>query len=776
MFTYPRKNRIQPPSFNRDIGKQEEILMKKNSETWLFLFTLVLMVLFFTAPVHGLKVITGPGPGTPHRVPTVTSKVKVDGILDEAAWQKALVLELKYEVEPGENIKAPVKTEVLLISGSNQLFAAFRAYDPNPSQIRARLTDRDNIFNDDHVGIFLDTFNDSRKAFGFLVNPHGIQADQYAISENLQNYEWDAIWGSAGKITKEGYIVEMAIPFNSMRFQRKKEDQVWGIDAVRIYPRNLDHVIGLFPRDRSNNCYMCQAKKVIGFSGAKPGKNIEFDPTLSGHLTQERDPFPEGKIKKKDSKVNPGITARWNFTTNLTLSATANPDFSHVEADAAQLDINTPVALFYPEKRPFFLEDSNLFLGNFYVVHTRTIKDPDWGIKLSGKEGKNAIGFFTVQDSVTQLIFPSKYNTIPYTLDQSNLSAVLRYRRDIGPSSTVGIFVTDREGEDYFNRVFSIDGDLKLTKKDRVQFQFLTSQTKYPDRIVQEFNQPEGKSWGNGGFAAYVHKTRNFKFHGQYGFVSANFRTDVGFNELSNVKSAGGGASYTWWRNPGHWFTRLAVNSSFTYTTDYQGNLLEKTASGGISYNGPLQSYIDVTAMMGTRTYLDEEFDVNNMRFTAQFRPGSDLFVALTAGFGDRIDYANVQQGNRVFLNPAIQYNIGRHLYVELDHVFERLNVDAGRLYTANLSNLRVVYQFNSRTFLRTILQYADFDYKAENYTFPIDPRFKHLFSQILFSYKINPQTVLFLGYSDDYYGYRLIPIKQNNRTFFLKIGYALVL
>jgi hypothetical protein len=758
------------------MDKQEKMMMKESTGIRLLLLAFILMVLFLTTPANALQVTPGPGSGEPHRVPTVSTRIKLDGILDEAAWQKALVLELKYEVEPGENIEAPVKTQLLLVSGGSQLYAAFRAYDPDPSQIRARLTDRDNIFNDDYVGIFLDTYNDSRKAFGFLVNPYGIQADQYALSTKHHYYEWDAIWGSAGKITKEGYMVEMAIPFNSMRFQGKKEDQVWGIDAVRIYPRNLDHVIGLFPRDRSDNCYMCQAEKVIGFGGARPGKNIELDPTLSGHLTQERDPFPEGKMEKKNSQVAPGITARWNFTTNLTLSATANPDFSQVEADAAQLDINTPVALFYPEKRPFFLEDSNLFLTNFYMVHTRTIKDPDWGIKLSGKEGKNAIGFFTVQDSVTQLIFPSKYNTIPYTLDQSNISTVLRCRRDVGSASTVGILITDREGEDYFNRAVGLDGDLRLTKKDRLQFQFLGSQSKYPDRIVQDFNQPQGEFRGNGGFIYYQHKTRNFKIYGQYGFASDNLRTDVGFNELSNVKTGVGGASYTWWRNPGYWFTNLTVDGSFTYIKDYQGNFLEKTARGDISYSGPLQSYIDIIVTMGKRTYLDEEFDVNNLEITAQFRPGSDLFMALTGGFGDCIDYANLQQGNRVFLDPAIQYNIGRHLYVELDHVFERLNVDAGRLYTANLSNFRVVYQFNNRTFLRTILQYADFNYNAETYTFPIDPRFKHLFSQILFSYKINPQTVLFLGYSDDYYGYRLIPIKQNNRTFFLKIGYALVL
>jgi hypothetical protein len=146
--------------------------------------------------------------------------------------------------------------------------------------------------------------------------------------------------------------------------------------------------------------------------------------------------------------------------------------------------------------------------------------------------------------------------------------------------------------------------------------------------------------------------------------------------------------------------------------------------------------------------------------------------------FGHQIDYSNIQKARQFFLQPGIKYNLGKHLRLEFDHIYERLTSDAdgAQIYTANLSNARVVYQFSSRAFLRTLLQYADYKYNPDAYSFPIDPRFKHLFSQVLFSYKVNPRTVLFLGYSDDYFGFRNIPLKQNNRTFFLKIGYALVL
>ncbi len=742
----------------------------------LVLGAVVLLTFFLSGPLFALQVINEAEGKTPFQVPTVTSKIKLNGVLDEDAWQQALVLELKFEVDPGENIEPPVKTELLLASTTNHLYVAFRAYDPDPAKIRARFTDRDNIANDDHVGIFLDTFNDTRMAFGFLSNPNGIQADRYNLRWDIDFYEWDAIWGSAGKITKDGYIVEMEIPFSSLPFQRSKEEQVWGIDAIRYYPRTNNTLIGLFPRDRSVHCYLCQAYKVKGFKGAKPGKNIELDPTLTGHLTQERDPFPEGSMEEKDSKVDPGITARWKITPNMTLTTAVNPDFSHVEADAAQLDINTPTALFYPEKRPFFLEGASLYLGSFYVVHTRMIKDPDWGINFNTKEGKHAIGFFTAHDKTTQLIFPTKYYSSLYTLDQSNFSTAFRYRRDIG-TSFVGIFVTDREGEDYFNRVAGIDGVLRFSPKDLFIFQFLGTQTEYPDQIVQDFGQPDGKMWGNAGVVFYRHRTHTFTFYGQYSFVSDNYRTDIGFHNLTGMKWAQAGCAYTWRRKPGHWFRTLNFNTDLLYSVDYQGNLLQKIVQSGLTYNGPLQSLVNVSFAMGKQTFLDVEFDITSMEFTTQFRPSGSLYLGLSGGFGNSIDYENIQQGRRVFLGPVMNSNIGRHLYLELDHVFERFEVDAGHLYTANLTNLKMVYQFNRRAFLRTILQYADYKYSLDNYIFPpIYPRFKHFFSQVLFSYKINPQTVLFLGYSDDHFGFSTVPLTQNNRTFFLKIGYALVL
>lgn len=739
------------------------------------IYFLLLLLIFAGTAARFETVLSAQAVQEPHAVPQVSGNVKVDGVLDEQVWQEALVLELKFEVEPGENIAPPVKTEVLLAYGAKYIYAAFRAYDPKSNEIRAHITDRDNIANDDYVGLVLDTFNDSRRAYVFQCNPLGIQADYITTMMAAQD-EWDGIWNSAGKITDWGYCVEMEIPFTSLRFQKSADNQVWSIDAIRSYPRNLSHLVGLFPRDRSNNCYLCQADKIIGFQGARPGINLEIAPTLSGVLSQERESFPDGDFKETTNKVDPGMTARWSFTPNLTLNATVNPDFSQVEADAAQLDINTQFALFYPEKRPFFLEGRSFFTTRFYAVYTRSIADPNWGVKITGKEGRHTIGFYSVQDNITNLWFPGSESYQATSLDMNSFGTVLRYRYDMGRASNIGVLFTNREGENYFNRVVGIDGDIRFRKKNRILFQYLGSQTRYPDDIILDFNQSSGKFNASAFDGLYQYNTQHVYIFGHYQDIAPGFRADLGFVDQTGLKVFETGAGYTWRKNPGHWFTRLQIIGGYWYMSDHEENLLQRIVQTWVNFYGPVQSVIFFHAALGKRTYLGNEFDDNTMDFTIQVMPSGSLSMWLAGAIGNQVDFVNVQAGDRVRLNPGVQYNIGRHLSLSLDHLYERLNVEGGELYTANLSNLRIVYQFNRRAFLRTILQYADYKYNSALYVIPRDPQFQHLFSQVLFSYKINPQTVLFLGYSDDYYGDSLIPVTQNNRTFFLKIGYALVL
>ncbi|RLE25984.1 MAG: hydrolase, partial [Acidobacteria bacterium] len=397
----------------------------------------------------------------PIPIPRATGEIIIDGVIDEAAWGDAAEFLIAFEVRPAENTPAPVTTEVRLTWDEKRVLVAFRCFDPDPSAVLARYSDRDKLWNDDWVGIVLDTFNDQRRAYEFVVNPLGVQMD--ALNDDVNHrydLSWNAIWFSKGRLTATGYEVEMAIPFNQIRFQGTTGPQIWGLDLMRSYPRHNRHHLGLFARDRGNNSYLSQTTKIVGFEGAEPGRNLEIVPTLTGSYVEQRPDFPDGDLEEVDKSSDIGVTAAWGVTPNTTLAAAINPDFSQIEADAVQLDINQTFALFFRETRPFFQVGADYFNTRLNLLHTRTIADPAVALKVTGKSGRHTYGVFSAEDEVTNVLIPGAEGSLGASFDQNNISSVGRYRLDFGENSTVGVMMTDREGEDgYSNRVFS--GDLQ---------------------------------------------------------------------------------------------------------------------------------------------------------------------------------------------------------------------------------------------------------------------------------------------------------------------------
>ena len=708
----------------------------------------------------------------PHHVPSVESRVRIDGVLDEEVWDDALKLELRYEVNPGENIPAHVRSEVLMAYDRTHLYIAFRCYDPQPAAIRAHLTDRDSAWNDDRVVAVLDTFNDERRAFNFCVNPVGVQMD-YAGPNGSEDIGWDAIWDSAGRITAWGWVAEMAIPFSSISFQRGDGAQTWGFVAARHYPRSHQYWFNIVPDDRNNNCTLCQAAKIEGFEGITSGRNVEINPTLTAVRSEERSSFPDGDFETRDQEADVGLTANWGMTPNLTLSATVNPDFSQVEADALQLDINEPFALFFPERRPFFTEGSDFFATRLNIVHTRTMRSPTWGVKLAGKEGANTFGAYVVRDELTNLIFPGSQSSSSTSLAMASTASVFRYRRDIGNRYTVGLLATDREGDDYFNRLLGFDGEFRLTNRDRVSVQFLGSSTSYPDEVATCYGQPQGRFNDRALDIFYVHSTRSLSWWGGYRDIGRGFRADLGYMPQVDLQNFNAGLGYNWIAKPGEWWSSVNINGGYNLYRDQNGELLRELINVYMNYNGALQSSFSPVISRTREVYNGVEFDLNSVSLSGGFWPNGNTRLWAGATFGDHIDYANTRPGKMLRLLTQMNFNLGLHLRFSFNHTFERLTVDSGRLYTANISQATAIYQFNTRTFFRSIVQYVDYNYSSELYTFDIDSEYKRLFTQLLFSYKINPRTVLFIGYSDNYFGTQEFSITQAQRTFFAKIGYA---
>ncbi|MGH9868918.1 MAG: DUF5916 domain-containing protein [Candidatus Polarisedimenticolia bacterium] len=740
---------------------------------------------------------------TPHRVPRAASPVKVDGLLDEPVWQEALKLELPWEVSPADNVPAAVTTQALLLYDDGYLYAAFRSQDPDPSAIRARLSDRDRAFQDDFVGIVIDTFNDERRAFEFFVNPLGVQMDLVQDDVNgTEDESWDAIWDSAGRVTEGGYDVEMAIPYTSLRFQKGSSDQVWGLDIVRAHPRDLRRLLALQPRDRNVSCYLCQVQKIVGFSGAEPGRNLEVSPTLTSVRTDAwgQDPADTdtfGEMESGDPDTDLGVTARWGMTPNLTASGTINPDFSQVEADAAQLDVNEQFALFFPEKRPFFMEGADFFNTPLRAVHTRTVADPDWGAKLSGKEGRHALGAFVANDAITNLLIPGPQSSSSLSLENQEVTdAVLRYRMDMGKNSTLGAVFTGRSGGGYESWLTGVDALMRLTDTDTIRAQLLGSQTTYPDdpNLGLSTDTLDDRAF----LVNYDHFTRNWGTWARYSDLGPDFRADMGFIPQVGIRLPVAGAERYWIGSKDTWYSRINAGGDFDQTVDSEGILIEREFEGWSNVQGPMQSYLSLGGGQRLRGFRDDVFDQNFVNFYGEFQPASWTIVSLDAGVSHRVDFefedpadpGAARQGFETRVAPWSRFHLGRRVRLELSHNYRTLENDDGYLFRANLSQLNLVYQLTLRAFFRAIVQVSDVRFNMDQYAGQCaDPAFscpteraRDTFAQLLFSYKINPQSVLFLGYTDTRAG-ALPPVdplgdeslQRIDRTFFAKVGYAWV-
>ncbi|HYG61424.1 MAG TPA: DUF5916 domain-containing protein [Thermoanaerobaculia bacterium] len=719
------------------------------------------------------------------RIPRLSSPVQIDGVLEEEAWSQALKMDVAFEIDPGRNVPAPVTTVAYLAYDDERLYAAFRADDPDPGAIRAHLADRDTTFRDDFVGIFFDTFNDPRRGFEVFVNPLGVQMDlsiDETNSDEREDASWDIIWDSAGRIDERGYVVEFAIPFSSLRFQRSEGEQTWGIGAFRSYPRSLRHQISSVPLDPDDGCILCQIPQVTGFAGVTPGRNIELDPTATARRTDVREDFPRGGISEGSTESDLGMTARWGITPNVILTGAVNPDFSQVEADAAQFDVNTQFALFFPERRPFFLEGADFFATPFSIIHTRTVADPAWGVKLTGKEGRHGFGVFVTEDEITNILLPGSQSSSSASLDLRTTDAALRYRLDLGASSSVGAAMTHRKGTGYSNDLLSVDGRWRPTATDVLTFQAMSSRTEYPLGLAGELDLPTGRLEGSALRAAYNHGSRNWTWYARYEDIDPELRADLGFMPQVGTTLWLGGLERTWWaKERSGWYTSLSAGGDWDQTEAPDGTVLEREAEAWLQLRGPLQSLYMIDHGRRERFWHGRTYDEKFTHLEVEVRPSGALFLTLAATVGDTIDFDHDRAGDLLRLRPSIDLNLGRSLRLELDHDLQKVDVAGGELLELNVSQLRAIYQLNLRTFLRAVLQYTDVAYNTELYTAEeVERDNEHLFSQLLFSYKLNPQTVLFVGYSDNQIGGELeghpLELTRSDRTLFLKLGYALVM
>lgn len=732
------------------------------------------MRILFSIVLCALFAVTAKG-AEPYQLPHVQGQINVDGVMDEAIWEQALKLDLTTETKPGENIQATVQTETWVVENGEYLYLAFYAHDPDISKIRAHYHDRDQAWEDDFVGILIDTFNNEQRAYEFFVNPYGAQMD--LIQDDLNNREdasWDAIWDSAGKIMSDGYVVEMAIPFSALNFPESLSGLVWGFETIRYYPRGERKRFSNQAIDRNRDCHICQFSKLNGLENASAGKDLELTPTFTALQSKKREDVYTDPLRTHRPDAEFGLDINWGINASHTLNATLNPDFSQIEADVAQADVNTTYALYFPEKRSFFLENQDYFLSPLNIIHTRNIADPDYGFKLTGKHNQHQYGLFISNDTVNSFLIPGKEGSDLATIESEGHALVSRYRYELSSDLSFGAITTVRSAEDYQNQVVGLDSRWKINDQNRIEAQFLHAKTDYPEWFGEEFDQRTDGFSDNAYLLRYNHNSRNWYGYAIHRKNGKNFRADMGFLAQVDYSKSILGIGHRWINDKSGWWHNIRFGGDWDITLDDEGNMLEREIEASIRIEGALQSEWYLGGGRRTQSYEGKTFEENFARWQLRARPLKGLSFSFGGRFGDQLDYSNVQAGEIFSLSPRVDLNFGKHLSIGIKHHYETLDVNEGQLYTANISDIRTKWQFNTRSFLRWIIQWRDVEKDPSLYQDEVSESYNRLSNQLLYSYKLNPRTVLFAGYSDT--GLEdddLQSFTTENQTLYFKLSYA---
>ncbi|TFG96527.1 MAG: hypothetical protein E4H13_12045, partial [Calditrichales bacterium] len=426
-------------------------------------------------------------------IPRLANPVKIDGYLNELAWREAVVIQEFYTYRPVDGQLAEEETAALLAYDAGSLYLAFICFDPQPDRIRSSISKRDDISDDDNVVLYLDTFKSGKETYYFSFNPDGIQGDGIYIDMIAEDSSPDFIIYSKGRRFKSGYIVEVEIPFKSIRFPSEGEME-WGICLARSI-KHLDKDLIWPAISRNSTTFVPQFATLFGLSGLSAGKNIEILPETTASQHGQRKSQTDGTEKFVNDSINYGfgVNLKFGIFSNLIFDLTYNPDFSQVEADADRIDVNRRFPLYYTEKRPFFLEGTNIFHTPINAVYTRRIVDPLAGAKLSGNLNGLEVGFlggvdeyYGSTDYLSQIaINPPPADTafraeefIDKYRGSYSYHTVLRLRKEVWEYSKIGILFTDKQFKDTYSRTYGIDASLLIADEYSLTFQALNSDTK----------------------------------------------------------------------------------------------------------------------------------------------------------------------------------------------------------------------------------------------------------------------------------------------------------
>ncbi|MEQ1645044.1 MAG: DUF5916 domain-containing protein, partial [Pyrinomonadaceae bacterium] len=425
----------------------------------------------------------------PVNIPKLGAAIVIDGRPDEEAWKNAAVFKDFYQTYPGDNTPASKPTEVWIMYDEKNFYVAFKCWDEK-DKIRATIAKRDNVFGEDNVRMWLDTYNDQRRAYVLGFNPLGVQQDGIFTEGQGADFSVDIVMDSKGVIEDWGWSVEVSIPFKSLRYTAGK-GKMWGFNVARNIDRLNDEFNQWLPDDRNVSGFLIKHGKITGLDDVKYERTLEVVPSVTLSETGSRvqaNEIATGRFVNEPIKQQIGVTLKYTITPSITLDAAINPDFAEIEADAPVVTANQRFPIFFQEKRPFFLEGADIFNSPLQVFYSRNIVDPDFAVKLSGKTGPTSFGILAASDNapgnynpnertlnaqclLQQLADPRKQCSRDEFLDKNALFAILRVKRDFGKENNIGFFSTYRNFVEQKNLLAGFDGRFKLSPKLTAQFQ-----------------------------------------------------------------------------------------------------------------------------------------------------------------------------------------------------------------------------------------------------------------------------------------------------------------
>ena len=738
------------------------------------------------------------------RIPRVYRAPQLEDFLENRPREAELTVTDFRQNTPGDGTPATEATTAYLSYDDKNLYAVFVCHD-EAGQVRAHLSKREASDQDDGVGVLLDTFRDFHRAYFFYSNPLGVQTDAIYTEGQGYDFSFDTLWDNAGRITGDGYIVFFSVPFKSLRFSNDPQ-QTWGVALYRVILRKSEYDYWPYVTQRVAGLTQ-QFAPVGGLEKVSPGRNIQLIPyglLAHDHFLDQPSGGPPGFVDKYEHRA--GLDAKFVSQDALTMDLTVNPDFSQVESDDPQVTVNQRFAVFFPEKRPFFIENAGFFGTPINLFFSRRMADPQFGSRVTGKVGKWTLGALVIDDRQPGQGFTSG----PY--DTRAVDGVVRVTREFGNQSYVGGFFSSRDFADTSNRVASLDARLKFSKNWVVDIQGVHSWTRQDLNAGQNClsfrasNPAWGSQHGNALWADASYSGRHFSFSTSYNDFSPNFCTELGFVNRIDIRQNNLFGAY-FWRPEKSKVVDFGPTASETVDWNHNNILEDWQAAVGFQVDLTKQTTLSINRGEAYELFGNIGFRKHSTSLLAATQPYKwiSFSARYTQGIGENFFPA---PGLLPFLANASRVNFGLTLRPSSRFRFDdlliyyRLGTRPGwttppftpgqSVFNNYLNRAKLNYQFTKELSLRLILDYNATIANAQLLDVqtnlggvnggPFAPS-KLFTTDVLLTYLLHPGTAVYAGYNNGFtdlslanvaggIGPRGSPANTTNRLFFVKLSY----